>query len=103
MSKRALTERQSRWVDVLTPLDFVIRYRKGSENAAADALSRRDQDQPSSPDDERTLGRFLQMIPDSAIPDDPAMRSRLETQAKAPRVFCLQATGAVAEGGSPEP
>lgn len=69
MTKRLLTERQSRWVDELTPFDFVIKYIKGKENAAADALSRRDQDAPEGLGDERIQGRYLQMIPDRALPE----------------------------------
>ncbi|SPO00384.1 uncharacterized protein DNG_03229 [Cephalotrichum gorgonifer] len=67
MTKRALTERQSRWVDEITPYDFQIKYRKGKLNAAADALSRREQDAPRDSSDEREQGRHLQLIPERAI------------------------------------
>jgi hypothetical protein len=38
---KELNGRQTRWYEFLTPFDFVIKYVKGSENARADALSRR--------------------------------------------------------------
>ena len=68
MTKQMLTEYQSRWVDELTPFDFTIEYCKGRDNAAADVLSRHDQDIPMEEDDECTLGWHLQLIPDSAFP-----------------------------------
>jgi hypothetical protein len=38
---KVLNRRQVRWVETLAPYNFVIAYRKGSENTRADALSRR--------------------------------------------------------------
>jgi hypothetical protein len=38
---KVLNRRQVRWAETLAPYNFVIAYRKGSENARADALSRR--------------------------------------------------------------
>jgi hypothetical protein len=39
---RHLSRRQVRWSEVLSDYNFVIKYRPGSQNAAADSLSRRD-------------------------------------------------------------
>lgn len=39
---RHLSRRQVRWSEVLSDFNFVIKYRPGSQNAAADSLSRRD-------------------------------------------------------------
>ena len=39
---RNLSRRQVRWAEILSDYNFVIKYRPGSQNAAADALSRRD-------------------------------------------------------------
>ena len=39
---RNLSRRQVRWSEVLSDYNFVIKYRPGSQNAAADSLSRRD-------------------------------------------------------------
>jgi len=39
---RQLSRRQVRWSEILSDYNFTIRYRPGSQNAAADALSRRD-------------------------------------------------------------
>lgn len=44
MSTKELTGRQARWAEALSQYDFMISYRPGKENAAADALSRREQD-----------------------------------------------------------
>src|SRR5947199_9909257 len=37
---KVLNRRQVRWSETLVTYNFAIRYRKGSENARADALSR---------------------------------------------------------------
>jgi RNase H-like domain found in reverse transcriptase/Reverse transcriptase (RNA-dependent DNA polymerase)/Integrase zinc binding domain/Chromo (CHRromatin Organisation MOdifier) domain/Retroviral aspartyl protease/Integrase core domain len=39
---RHLSRRQVRWSEILSDFNFVIKYRPGSQNAGADALSRRD-------------------------------------------------------------
>jgi hypothetical protein len=41
-STRTLSRRQVRWSEILADFNFVIQYRTGKSNAAADALSRRD-------------------------------------------------------------
>ncbi len=77
MTRRQLTERQSRWAGQLASFDFELRYRKGSLNTAADALSRREQDRPRDFDDEREQGRCLQLIPEQALRrSDPLPRVR---------------------------
>ena len=40
-STKELNQRQTRWYEFLSAFNFVIHYKKGSENARADALSRR--------------------------------------------------------------
>lgn len=45
---RNLSRRQVRWSEILSDFNFVIRYRPGSQNAAADALSRRDKPEGGS-------------------------------------------------------
>ena len=44
MTTKALNSRQARWAELLAEYDFIIKYRAGRANAAADALSRREQD-----------------------------------------------------------
>ena len=41
MTTKDLNRRQVRWAELLAIFDFKIHHRKGSDNAAADALSRR--------------------------------------------------------------
>jgi transposase InsO family protein len=63
-TKRALTERQTRWSETLSEFKFTIRYRPGRLAVAPDALSRRDQDAPADLNDERIKGRERQLLPD---------------------------------------
>lgn len=42
LTTKELNKRQIRWYETLTDYDFIIIYRKGSENGRADALSRRE-------------------------------------------------------------
>lgn len=44
MSTKTLNSRQARWAEFLSEYNFVIKYHPGKSNAAADALSRRQQD-----------------------------------------------------------
>lgn len=44
MTTKKLNSRQARWAEALSEFNFLIAYRAGSANAAADALSRREQD-----------------------------------------------------------
>jgi hypothetical protein len=46
-TKRKLTRRHERWIQILAPYNFRIQYRKGSENGKADALSRRPNGEPT--------------------------------------------------------
>ena len=62
LTKRDLNDRQARWHELLSRHKLVFSYRPGSENGAADALSRRPQDLPKD-DDERLVARQVQMIP----------------------------------------
>ncbi|KAI0998518.1 hypothetical protein K3495_g9677 [Podosphaera aphanis] len=62
-SKRLLNGRQVRYNDVLQRFNFVLKWRLGSAYERPDALSRRDQDNPSSISDERTAGRVMQLLP----------------------------------------
>jgi len=41
MTTKQLNRRQTRWAETLARYNFIIQYQKGSENARADALSRR--------------------------------------------------------------
>ncbi len=44
ITTKALNSRQARWAEALSSFDFLIKYRAGKANGAADALSRREQD-----------------------------------------------------------
>lgn len=48
MSQRDLSRRQGRWQEFLAAYDFKIVYLKGTDNAAADALSRTDFPEPET-------------------------------------------------------
>ncbi|MDA4133781.1 MAG: ribonuclease H family protein, partial [Thaumarchaeota archaeon] len=88
MTRQKLTERQSRWAADLAQYNFKLDYRPGSECVVPDALSRREQDLPRGMDDEREQGRVIQMIPDSAIPEEA--RGQMFSEAAA-RVAGLEA------------
>jgi transposase InsO family protein len=47
MTKRLLTARQVRWLDILSRFDFEIMYQPGKRNTKADALTRRKEDHDS--------------------------------------------------------
>lgn len=44
MPTEVLNSRQARWAQMLSEYNFIIKYRAGKANAAADAPSRRDKD-----------------------------------------------------------
>ena len=62
MSVKRLSERQMRWRDMLSQFDFTIEYRPGTQNQAADALSRREQDLPVGQEDERFQAREMRLL-----------------------------------------
>lgn len=57
MTTKQLSQRQVRWSEFLSQFNYEIRSRSGKANAKADALTRRSQDLPQSPEDERILHR----------------------------------------------
>ena len=61
-SKRLLTTRQVRWADFIANFDITFQYRRGSENVAADALSRKTVDLPTVKAREKE-DRTMAMIP----------------------------------------
>lgn len=44
MSTKTLNSRQARWIEILSEYNFIIKHQPGKNKAAADALSRRQQD-----------------------------------------------------------
>ncbi|KAI1007572.1 hypothetical protein K3495_g649 [Podosphaera aphanis] len=91
-TKRLLNERQVRYNDVLQQFRYKFEWRPGKNCERPDALSRRDQDKPVGCDDERTMGRVIQLLPSAQahpailvpdgnenIPDedDPATSAKL--------------------------
>lgn len=63
ITKRQLNERQVRWANLLSEFHFDVLYRPGSAGVAPDALSRREQDMPKGPGDDRETGRYFQLLP----------------------------------------
>lgn len=61
LSRRRLTERQTRWAEFMSRFRYSLEYRKGAENERSDALSRRDQDKPKE-GDPRLLSRERQLL-----------------------------------------
>ena len=59
---RKLTERQVHWSEELSRYNFTIEYRPGKKNIQPDALTRRDQDLPTSPDDPRLQLQVVQLL-----------------------------------------
>jgi hypothetical protein len=64
---RKLSERQMRWQLILSKFQPVIKYRPGKEGQKPDILSRREQDLPISPDDERLQHRMARLLPEGMI------------------------------------
>ena len=52
---RILNRRQLRWMDLLKQYNYQITYRPGSQNTAADALSRRPELAPEDPPEEKPI------------------------------------------------
>lgn len=68
MQLRRLNERQMRWADTLSRFDFSLQFRPGKLAITPDALSRRDQDMPKDPEDERLKMREKRLInPDTSV------------------------------------
>lgn len=65
MTTRSLTERQVRWSQILSQFNFQIIFRPGRQGQRPDALSRRTQDLPNTPDDPRLTERKFRLIKDS--------------------------------------
>ncbi|KAI1000197.1 hypothetical protein K3495_g8004 [Podosphaera aphanis] len=61
LTRRRLTVRQICWAEFMSRFRYSLVYRKGVENARADALSRRDQDRPKE-GDPRLLSRERQAL-----------------------------------------
>jgi hypothetical protein len=84
---RNLSRRQVRWSEILSDYNFVIKYRPGSQNAAADSLSRRDKPEEGSA---AALGKTaLTLLPPSQflntllalplLPETPAIQDLVKT------------------------
>jgi transposase InsO family protein len=90
MTKRTLSPRQARWAEFLSRFYFIIRYRPGSTNTIADALSRKEKldrraEQPPifSPEmvESRILAELFCPIPGSMVnPAVQVMFSPIDTQ-----------------------
>jgi hypothetical protein len=72
-TKRRLTERQFRWWETMLRYRFKLKFRPGQQSPRPDALSRREQDVPTDPQDERIQARHIQLISDEWIaePEPP--------------------------------
>jgi len=79
-TKRLLNIRQAGWAELMAQYNFLITYRPGSENAAADALSRKSEDAATQKEKRevyRTLQIFAPLPDDNQIPE--AHRASLAT------------------------
>ena len=65
MTKRALTERQMRWAQILSKYNFRLDHRPGRKCVIPDALSRREQDMPKDASDDRIAERNKILLPES--------------------------------------
>jgi len=65
MSKRALTERQVRWSQILSKFNLRLEFRPGSQATIPDALSRREQDRPKDAEDDRIAERHRVLLPET--------------------------------------
>lgn len=68
---RRLNERQMRWADTLSRHSYTLQYRPGKLAARPDALSRREQDVPQGPDDERILQRERRLLDPEKLVNAP--------------------------------
>ena len=69
-SKRLLSVRQVCWADFLANFDITFQYRRGQENIAADALSRKTVDTPTVREREAE-DRTFPLIPSDKIQPQP--------------------------------
>jgi hypothetical protein len=84
---RHLSRRQVRWSEILSDFNFVIKYRPGSQNAAADALSRKDKPMEggTAPPDKTAMTLLppiqflnnLQALP--LYPESPIIHEKIRT------------------------
>lgn len=62
MTSKKLSERQTRWSQILAQFNFEIRFRAGKNSARPDAHSRRIHDMPQNLNDERLRFREIQLL-----------------------------------------
>ena len=72
MTTKQLTLRHARWSFFFSSFDFIIKARPGSENAQADALSRRPDFKPPGPDNSFSL-----LSPDHFVPTNASTELKL--------------------------
>ena len=75
MTTKQLNRRQVRWAEFLSQFDFAISFQKGKQNGKADVLTRRSQDLPSSPDDERVAYQKQTLLDESNV--DPEVLQKI--------------------------
>ena len=80
MTSQKLNERQARWAGRLSEFNFQLQFRPGRLSPRPDALSRREQDLPQDPDDERLEGRRFQLLQDSWLPEGYRSQEAAGTQ-----------------------
>jgi transposase InsO family protein len=79
-TKKSLNKRLSRWAVYLSEFDFSVEYRKGVDNANADALSRNPL--PPDPDGDTDM---------VDVPDAPPIRSTPRQHSSLVRAICIRA------------
>lgn len=62
--KKSLNERQVRWSEILSSLNFKLEHRPGKASIIPDALSRREQDVPKNKADLRVMNRERILLPE---------------------------------------
>jgi hypothetical protein len=77
MTKKALNSRQANWAEYLSRFHFMIRYRPGRTNAAADALSRREE-AVDSQNIAKKVFREQVLLPDACL--DPEILEELNQE-----------------------
>jgi transposase InsO family protein len=97
MSKKELNARQMRWAEFLSEFDFVIEYRPGKENAAADALTRRT-DELAAQTSEKKASRVHQLLRDEMLDHRILQEMRPEEQGNV--VALLEELAPLSEGTS---